>query len=110
MDRRFSSQEKLDNHFSNSRVKQCGTTEDLVAAIKKVKEYEDRCKEEEVPGAEKYRIQDIKINNDIYALAYVSLIDASLLDKSVKDCAPVVQMNKREISNLYLGALLVICF
>ena len=53
---------------------------------------------------------DIKINNDIYSLAYVSLIDATLLDKTVKDCAPIVEMNKREISNLYLGALLVICF
>ena len=28
----------------------------------------------------------------------------------MKNCAPVIQMNKREISNIYLGALLVICF
>jgi len=40
-----------------------------------VKQDEERRKEDEVPGAEKYRVMDIKINNDIYALAYVSLID-----------------------------------
>lgn len=75
-----------------------------------MKAHDERCKEEEVPGAEAFRIVDCSINNDIYSLAYVSLIDCSQLDKSVKNCAPVIQMNKREISNIYLGALLVICF
>ena len=61
-------------------------------------------------NAEQYRVQDIKIQKDIYSLAYASLIDHNLLDKTVSDCCPNTPMNPREISSLYLGALLVICF
>ena len=57
-----------------------------------------------------FRIQDVKIQNDIYSLAFASLIDHNLLDQSVDDCCPPTPMNQHEISNLYLGALLVICF
>lgn len=57
-----------------------------------------------------FRIIDVKIQDDIYSLAFASLIDHNLLDRSVTNCCPPTSMNTREISNLYLGALIVIFF
>ena len=85
--------------------------DDLLHALEIVKRYKDKKKEDEIPDAGQLKNQELKVNNDIYALAYAALVDQNLLDKSIGgDCLKDIELNKREISNLYLGALLVICF
>ena len=61
-------------------------------------------------GIDHFYTEDLKVGDDIYALAFVALIDHDSLDKTVKDCMPTIRLNKREVENLYRGCLLVICF
>jgi len=65
---------------------------------------------------EKFELTATKIGGDIYGLAYASLVDADkikhglIYEKDKGKILPKIEYNLREKSNIYLGALNVVCF
>ena len=62
----------------------------------------------------KYRFKEMKIQEDIYSLAYAALINPDCLDytkeeKDSKDYLPDLNLTRRERSGLFQSALMVVC-
>jgi len=105
---RTKSNENLDNKLERSNT--FGSqrdTDEIIKARELVKDNTDR---EEFEDPLDQRWIDIKVNKDIYALAFCSLLESKELDHGEKDCVPFVNVNKRQLSNLFMGAFLVIGF
>ena len=65
---------------------------------------------------EKFQFESTKIGDDIYGLAFASLVDATKLKEGIIHAGDknkvlhVIDYNSKEISNLFFGALTVVSF
>ena len=89
------------------------STDELCRAMSIIDVYETNIHRDcdvKTPNTELRYEKNLKINGDIYSLAFCALLDPDEIDLGIDGAMPDVNNNKKEIENLYLGALFVISF